>query len=111
MEPEPGFFESYLATVLKGFVDHPEVISIERTTDNLGVLLTLRVHKDDMGKVLGKKGVMIDKTLRPLLHAVGLKHSARVSVKVHEPEGGKRDGMTGPRPEKTLDQVVDELGI
>lgn len=111
MEPEPGFFESYLSNVLKGFVDHPEDIEISRTLDNYGVLLTFRVHKNDMGKVLGKEGIFITKTLRPLFHAVGLKHGAKLSLKVNEPVGGKREGEAGQKIEKTLDQVVDEMGI
>ena len=111
MEPEEGFFESYLLSVLKAFVDHPEDIEITRSTDNLGVLLTLRVHKDDMGKVVGKKGAMATQTLRPLLHAVGLKHNARVSLKINEPVGGKRSLEGAPREDKSVDQVVDELGL
>ncbi len=110
MEPEPGYFESYLETVLKGLVDHPESIEISRTLDNFGVLLTFRVHKSDMGKVLGKGGTFITNVLRPLFHAVGLRHGAKLSLKVNEPIGGKRDGET-QKTEKTLDQVVDELGI
>lgn len=111
MEPEPGFFESYLLNVLKAFVDHPEDIVIERSTDNLGVLLTLRVHKDDMGKVVGKKGAMATQTLRPLLHAVGLKHNARLSLKINEPVGGKREAMDAPREEKSVDQIIDGLEV
>ena len=92
--------------VVKALVDHPESVVTTRTVDEMGVLLTLTVHPDDMGKMIGKDGNTA-KSLRTLLRVVGMKHNARVNLKINEPIGGKRD-MT-PREEKTVDQVVDEL--
>lgn len=106
MEPEAAFLDY----VIKAIVDHPDDVHIERTVDNLGVLLTLRVHPDDMGKVIGKGGKLATGAIRPLLTAVGMKHNARVSLKINEPIGGKRLPMQAGDPEgKTIDQVVDEL--
>lgn len=101
MEPEVTFLDF----VIKAIVDHPEGVHIERSVDNLGVLLTLRVHPDDMGKVIGKGGKLATGAIRPLLTAVGMKHNARVSLKINEPVGGKRD----PEATKTVDEVIDEL--
>lgn len=100
MEPEQQFLEY----IVKAIVDHPEDVQVVRTVDNMGVLLTLTVHPDDMGRVIGKEGKMAQLALRPLLHAVGMKHNARVNLKINEPAGGKREQEV-----KTVDQVVDEL--
>jgi uncharacterized protein len=97
--------EAFLEYVIKSLVDHPEDVVIVRTVDNLGVLLTLTVHKDDMGKVIGRGGKLATQAIRPLLSAVGMKHNARVSLKINEPVGGKRE-----QEFKSLEQVVDELG-
>lgn len=105
MEPE----QEFLDYVVKAFVDHPEAVVIERSTDNMGVLLTLTVHPDDMGKVIGKGGKLATLALRPLLHAVGMKHNARVSLKINEPLGGKRTIGNTDQEDKTIDQVVEEL--
>lgn len=98
MEPEQAFLEY----VIKAIVDHPEQAAVERTLDNLGVLLTLTVHPDDMGKVIGKNGKMANEALRPLLKAVGMKHNARVNLKINEPVGGKREHEFRP-----VDEAVD----
>ncbi len=97
---------TFLDFVVKALVDHPESVVVTRTVDEMGVLLTLTCHPDDMGKIIGKDGNTA-KSLRTLLRVVGMKHNARVNLKINEPAGGKRD--TGPREEKTVDQVVDEL--
>ena len=52
----------------------------------MGVLLTLKVAKDDMGKIIGKSG-QTAKALRTLLRIVGSKNDARVNLKIVEPEG------------------------
>jgi predicted RNA-binding protein YlqC (UPF0109 family) len=100
MEPEVQFLDF----IIKAIVDHPESVVIERTVDNLGVLLTLTVHPEDMGKVIGKGGKLATGAIRPLLHVVGMKHNARVNLKINEPLGGKRE-----RENKTVDQAVDEI--
>lgn len=106
MEPEVAFLEY----VIKAIVDHPDDVHIERSVDNLGVLLTMRVHPDDMGKVIGKGGKLANGAIRPLLTAVGMKHNARVSLKINEPVGGKRLTAQAGDPEgKTIDQVINEL--
>jgi uncharacterized protein len=97
--------EAFLEYVVKSLVDHPDEVVIVRTVDNLGVLLTLTVHKDDMGKVIGRGGKLATQAIRPLLSAVGMKHNARVSLKINEPAGGKRE-----QEFRSLQDVVDELG-
>lgn len=99
---------AFLEYVVKALVDNPDAVEITRTVDEMGVLLTLTVAADDMGKIIGRDG-NIAKAIRTLLRVVGMKHNARVNLKVNEPVGGKRDAS---RPEelKSVDQVVDELG-
>ncbi len=92
---------AFLEYVVKSLVDNPDQVEIARSVDEMGVLLTLTVAADDMGKIIGKEG-NIAKAIRTLLRVVGMKHNARVNLKVNEPVGGKRE-------EKTVDQVVDEL--
>src|SRR5665213_3104194 len=97
---------AFLEFVVKSLVDNQDAVSITRTVDEMGVLLTLTVAPEDMGKIIGKDG-NIAKALRTLLRVVGMKHNARVNLKINEPVGGK--GPSSEREEKTLDQVVDEL--
>ncbi len=99
-------YYEFLDYVVKALVDHPEDVVITQTHDNFGVLLTLTVHPDDMGKVIGKNGRIATESIRPLLKAVGFKHSANVSLKINEPMGGKHyDGQV----KKDLSDVLGSL--
>lgn len=100
MEP----YHAFLEYIVKALVDHPEEVKIVETKDNLGVLLTLTVHPDDMGKVIGRGGKIATQAIRPLLTAVGLKHNARVSLKINEPAGGKRE-----QEQRSVEDVLDSL--
>ena len=111
--------KQFLEAVVKALVDHPDSVNINRTVDEMGVLLTLDVHADDMGKIIGRSGNTA-KAIRTLLRVVGMKHDARVNLKINEPEGGK--GMSREMSEamkednpvaetKSLDQAIEDLRI
>ncbi len=80
--------QQFLETVVKALVDKPEAVRVSRTVDEMGVLLTLDVHAEDMGKIIGRSGNTA-KAVRTLLRVVGMKHDARVNLKINEPEGGR----------------------
>ncbi|HMA77960.1 MAG TPA: KH domain-containing protein [Candidatus Paceibacterota bacterium] len=116
--------QQFLETVVTSLVDHPEDVKINRTVDEMGVLLTLDVHAEDMGKIIGRSGNTA-KAIRTLLRVVGMKHDARVNLKINEPEGGRIDRtddvddaitMSGePEPEvasdEHLDKAIEDLKI
>lgn len=81
--------QEFLEFVVKGLVEHPEDVKIGRVVDEMGVLLTLDLNGDDMGKVIGRSGNTA-KAIRTLLRVVGMKHNARVNLKINEPAGGSR---------------------
>lgn len=71
----------FLQFVIENLVENKGEIQIERTEDELGVLLTLKVNKDDMGVVIGKGGNVVT-SIRSLLKIVGNKVGKRVNLKV-----------------------------
>ncbi len=81
--------QEFVEYVVKSIVDHPEDVSTQRDIDEMGVLITLSVHSEDMGKVIGKEG-RTAKALRTLLRVLGAKSNARVNLKIEEPEGGEK---------------------
>jgi uncharacterized protein len=94
---------AFLDTVIKALVDNPDAVVIKRSVDEMGVLLELTVSPDDMGKIIGRDG-NIAKALRTLLRVVGMKHNARVNLKINEPIGGKKEAEMKP-----LEDVIDSL--
>ncbi|MEK7558381.1 MAG: KH domain-containing protein [Patescibacteria group bacterium] len=103
--------KEFLEYVIKSLVDNPNDVKINRTVDEMGVLLTLDIHLADMGKVIGRQGNTA-KAIRTLLRVVGMKNSARVNLKINEPAGGRRDTMgvsTGPSATKTVEEAMEGL--
>ena len=83
MTKEPQEFLEYL---VKGLVDNPDDVKVEKTVDDIGTLLTLSVNPSDMGQVIGRQGATA-KSIRTLVRVAGMKTGARVNVKITEPEG------------------------
>jgi len=85
--------EKFLEFVVKSIVDYPDEVEIDREVDEMGVLLSLHVHADDMGQVIGRNGSTA-RAIRTLFRIIGLKNHARVNLRIEEPEGGKKDSQS-----------------
>jgi len=99
--------QQFLEYVVKALVDNPNDIKINRTVDEMGVLMTLEVHAADMGKVIGRSGNTA-KAIRTLLRVVGMKNNSRVNLKINEPEGGIKPVE---KASKTVDEAMADLKI
>ena len=101
--------QQFLEYVVKALVDNPDDVKINRTVDEMGVLLTLSVNKDDMGKVIGRSGATA-KAIRTVLRVVGMKNDARVNLKIEEPEGSERSQQQQVYQRDTsVDDVINDL--
>ncbi len=85
---------TYLDMTIKALVDKPEDAKIVKTIDEMGVLMTVDVSPEDMGKLIGRQGATA-KSIRTLLRVVGMKHSQRVNMKINEPLGRARPASAG----------------
>ncbi|MCK9186375.1 KH domain-containing protein [Candidatus Gracilibacteria bacterium] len=74
----------FVRFVVSQIVSNLDEIKIERKVDEMGVLITLEVGKEDMGKIIGKSG-QTAKALRTLLRIIGSQNNARVNLKIVEP--------------------------
>ncbi|WKZ26535.1 MAG: KH domain-containing protein [Candidatus Paceibacterota bacterium] len=100
----------FLEHVVKSLVDNPQDVKINRTVDEMGVLITLDVNPADMGKIIGRDGNTA-KAIRTLLRVVGMKNNARVNLKINEPEGGQRRERPAENREKSVDESLNDLKI
>ena len=101
--------QDFLAYVVKSLVDHPEEVKLTRKVDEMGVLLSLDLHPEDMGKIIGRQGNTA-KAIRTLLRVVGMKNISRVNLKINEPEGGLRPTATvTSQTSKSAADSVDEV--
>lgn len=86
-----GLDRDFVEFVVKSIVSEPDKVVVVRTVDDMGVLLTLQVAKEDMGRVIGRSG-QTAKSIRILLRVIGSKENIRVNMKIVEPEGGEIRG-------------------
>ena len=102
----------FLEFLIKALVDNPDDVKIKRTVDEMGVLMTLDVNPNDMGKVIGRQGNTA-KAIRILLRVVGMKNNARVNLKISEPAGGRAFAPReeAPRASKTIDEAMEDLNL
>lgn len=73
--------QQFIEYIVKSLVGHPDDAVVERLIDEKGVLLTLTVNPEDLGRVIGKRGVTAQ-SLRTLLRALGTKNDARYNLKI-----------------------------
>jgi len=90
--------KEFLEYLIKALVDHPDDVKVERRVDEMGVLLSLTVHPEDMGQVIGRAGATA-RSIRSLVRIVGLKNHARVNLKIEEPAGGRVAPVRKASPE------------
>ena len=81
--------QQFVEYIVKTLVNNPEKVAVERTIDEKGVLLSLTVDPEDVGRVIGKRGVTAQ-AIRVLLRALGTKQDARFNLKIVNTD--ERDG-------------------
>ncbi|MBR5939307.1 KH domain-containing protein [Candidatus Saccharibacteria bacterium] len=81
--------QQFVEYIVKTLVNNPDKVAVERKIDEKGVLLSLTVDPEDVGRVIGKRGVTAQ-AIRVLLRALGTKQDARFNLKiVNTDEGGE----------------------
>jgi|YNPMSStandDraft_1061717.scaffolds.fasta_scaffold57268_1 predicted RNA-binding protein YlqC (UPF0109 family) len=62
--------EKYIEFIIKNLVNHPEDIKISRIDGTKETIIEIRVHQEDVGKVIGKNGSVV-RALRTIVSAIG----------------------------------------
>ena len=104
--------QQFVEYIVKSLVGHPDDVSVERIIDEKGVLLSLTVNPEDLGRVIGKRGITAQ-SLRTLLRALGTKNDARYNLKIVNSDGGRDGDYTinsddSAPEERTVDNATDE---
>lgn len=100
--------QQFVEYIVKSLVGHPDDVVVDRVVDEKGVLLTLTVNPEDLGRVIGKRGATAQ-SLRSLLRALGTKNDARYNLKivdVDRPESERDQPRTAAPAQE--DTVSDE---
>ena len=73
--------QQFVEYIVKSLVENADDVIVDRIVDEKGVLLTLTVNPEDLGRVIGRRGVTAQ-SLRTLLRALGTKNAARYNLKI-----------------------------
>ncbi len=77
--------QAFLEYVVKGLVQHPEDVSVTPVEHEGTTIYELRLHSQDVGKVIGRQGMTIN-AIRSLLLAASAKKGLRCTLEIVEEE-------------------------
>ena len=99
--------QQFVEYIVKTLVNNPDKVAVERKIDEKGVLLSLTVDPEDVGRVIGKRGVTAQ-AIRVLLRALGTKQDARYNLKIVN-----TDEDDAPRVEKkeVVEDATEEVEV
>lgn len=99
--------QQFVEYIVKTLVNNPDKVSVERITDERGVLLTLIVDPSDIGRIIGRSGATAQ-SLRTLLRALGTKNQARYNLKITDTERMHEEVVNGENVAETEEQGSEE---
>jgi predicted RNA-binding protein YlqC (UPF0109 family) len=78
-----GLLKELVEAIAKALVDHPEQVQVRAVEGEQVTVLELRVHPEDLGKVIGRQG-RTAKSMRTILGAAGMKLKKRLTLEILE---------------------------
>lgn len=102
--------QQFVEYIVKTLVNNPDKVAVDRKIDEKGVLLSLTVDPEDVGRVIGKRGVTAQ-AIRVLLRALGTKQDARFNLKIVNTDDGvvsKKEDEAHKEDESVKDEDVTE---
>ena len=99
--------QQFVEYIVKTLVNNPDKVVVDREIDERGVLLSLSVDPEDVGRVIGKRGATAQ-SIRTLLRVLGTKNGARYNLKVvNTDEDGSERPAPAPRATEAEAEVED----
>jgi len=96
--------QQFVEYIVKSLVENGDDVIVDRIVDEKGVLLTLTVNPEDLGRVIGRRGVTAQ-SLRTLLRALGTKNSARYNLKIVNNDDPDESTVLSSDDDVTVDDV------
>ncbi len=75
--------KEFVQNILREICNHPDDIIITELIGKHIVIMEVRCHKDDMGRIIGKNGKTIG-AIRTLVSTLGAKQKRKVTLEVVE---------------------------
>jgi predicted RNA-binding protein YlqC (UPF0109 family) len=75
--------QEFLEFIVKGLVEHPEAATVTPVVKEALTIYELRLHPDDVGRIIGRKGMTIN-AIRSLLLAGSARKGLRCALEIVE---------------------------
>ena len=99
--------QQFVEYIVKTLVNNPDKVNIDRAIDEKGVLLSLSVDPEDVGRVIGRRGATAQ-SIRTLRRALGTKNDARYNLKIVNTDDNTSLEITGePTTARTVEDYND----
>lgn len=99
--------QQFVEYIVKTLVNNPDKVSVERKIDEKGVLLSLSVDSEDVGRVIGKRGATAQ-SIRTLLRALGTKNDARYNLKIVNTDNYDAPKAPAEEAEEEVPSIAEE---
>lgn len=94
-----------LSLIINNLVTEPNDVVIERSIDEKGVLLKVKVNAKDMGIVIGRNGIMAN-SIKTIMRALGKAHDMNIRLEILEPDGSTKSNVSD-----NLTEGLEEFAI
>ena len=98
--------QQFVEYIVKTLVNNPDKVQIDRTIDEKGVLLSLEVDPEDVGRIIGRRGATAQ-SIRTLLRALGTKNDARYNLKIVNNDGYEPAAKSEAPADESDDEPVE----
>ena len=96
--------QQFVEYIVKTLVNNPDKVVVDRKIDEKGVLLSLSVDPEDIGRVIGRRGATAQ-SIRTLLRALGTKNDARYNLKIENTDGGRAPREEAPAAPEVAEEA------
>lgn len=100
--------QQFVEYIVKTLVNNPDKVSIDRTIDEKGVLLSLEVDPEDVGRIIGRRGATAQ-SIRTLLRALGTKNDARYNLKIVNNDDYEGKHADAPAESEDAEEVEEDV--
>ncbi len=73
--------ELYIEYIIKSLATYPNEVKVNRIEGSKEIVIEIKVHNDDVGKIIGKNGSVI-RAIRTIVNAVGNRERKNYIVEI-----------------------------
>jgi hypothetical protein len=95
MSPDEERLIELVGFLVQGIVAHPEEVEVEEFFDEVGTVYGVRVHPEDIGRVIGREG-RVASALRHVVKASATKIGTHVTVEILTEDGPEIVAQSAP---------------